>query len=218
MNIWIDLANSPHVLFFTPIIREFEMRGHSVFVTHREFAQTSDLCKVYHISSVAVGLHGGQGVYRKISNILGRAFSLRSYAKNKKIDVAVSHNSYAHCLAAKSLLIPYVTAMDYEYQPANHINFRLADSILVPFTFHLRDIRRYGASSRRLIKYPGLKEEVYLANFDKDPTFFQNEFQTLDHQKVMCVIRPPATMWRSKRIPQLDVAVKFRATPLLAKG
>ena len=84
--------------------------------------------------------------------------------------------------------------MDYEHQPANHINFRLADSILVPFTFDLKDIRRYGATSDRLLKYPGLKEEVYLAGFNKDPSFLQNEFQSLDHKKVMCVVRPPATM------------------------
>ncbi len=51
---------------------------------------------------------------------------LRAYAKEK---IATSHNSYAHCVVAKSLSIPYITMTGYEYQPANHIkqliiNFR----------------------------------------------------------------------------------------------
>ena len=194
MNIWIDLANSPHVLFFKPIIHELEANGHSVFVTHRDFAQTSRLCQIYDIESECVGKHGGQGVWRKICNITNRALQLRKIAKDQKFHLAVSHNSYAHAIAAKSLGMPYITIMDYEYQPANHINFRLADKILVPFTFKLADIRKYGASSKQLIKYPGLKEEVYLWQFQPRQNFWYSEFPELDSSKVMCTIRPPATM------------------------
>lgn len=194
MNIWIDLANSPHVLFFRPIIQELEARGHNVFVTHRDFAQTSRLCHVFNIQSECIGEHGGQGVWRKICNITNRALQLRKIAKGQKFHLAVSHNSYAHAIAAKTLSLPYITIMDYEYQPANHINFRLADKILVPFAFKLADIRKYGATSKKLIKYPGLKEEVYLWQFQPRQDFWHAEFPELDPSKVMCTVRPPATM------------------------
>ena len=39
----------------------------------------------------------------------------------------MSHNSYAHIVAARSLGIRAVTAMDFEHQPANHVGFRLAE-------------------------------------------------------------------------------------------
>ena len=194
MNIWIDLSNSPHVLFFKPVINELERLGHNILITHRDFAQTSRLCGIYNISSEMIGEHGGQGIFPKIRNILGRAWQLRVFAREKKIDLAVSHNSYAHCIAAKTLKIPYITIMDYEYQPANHINFRLANKILVPFTFSFKDIRKYGATRKRLVKYPGLKEEIYLWEFKQDREFWKNEFPDLDFEKVMCTVRPPATM------------------------
>jgi hypothetical protein len=40
LRIWIDLSNTPHVLFFEPIIRELEALGHVVAVTSRRFANT----------------------------------------------------------------------------------------------------------------------------------------------------------------------------------
>ena len=194
MNIWIDLANSPHVLFFQPIVQQLETSDHNVLVTHRDFAQTKRLCKIFGVKSTEVGIHGGQGAFHKIRNIIDRAQQLRNFAKGKTIDIAASHNSYAHCIAAKTMGIRYVTIMDYEYQPANHINFRLSDKILVPFTFELKDIRKFGANGKKLVKYPGLKEEVYLWQFNRDQKFWNKEFPELDSNKVMCIIRPPATM------------------------
>ena len=194
MDIWIDLANSPHVLFFKPIIQKLEALGHHVELTHRDFAQTTQLCTVFGLKSKPIGTHGGQGKINKIVNISRRAFDLRSFAQSLDFDLACSHNSYAHCIAAKSLNIPYLTLMDYEHQPANHINFRFSDKILVPFTFKTEDIRKYGAKPTKLFKYPGLKEEVYLHGFCKRETFWQEEFPDLDQTKVLCPVRPPATM------------------------
>ena len=114
--------------------------------------------------------------------------------KIRILELAISHNSYAHALAAKSLGLRYVTIMDYEHQPANHINFRLANKILVPNTIELDDISRYGAKKGKLIKYPGIKEEVYLWQFEIDKNFWPNEFPQLNSEKVMCTVRPPATM------------------------
>ncbi len=194
MNVWIDLSNSPHIPFFKPIIAELEKLGHQAIITHRDFAQTVRLCKRYEINSQCIGKHGGQGVVKKIFNISGRALHLWQFAKGLDIDLAISHNSYSHSIAAKMLRIPYVTIMDYEYQPANHINFRLADKILVPFTFKLNDIRKYGATKNKLVKYPGLKEDVYLWQFEPHFDFWMDEFPQLDSSKILCSIRPPATM------------------------
>ena len=45
LRIWIDLSNTPHVLFFEPIIRELEAMGHTVEVTSRRFANTLTLIR-----------------------------------------------------------------------------------------------------------------------------------------------------------------------------
>jgi hypothetical protein len=74
----------------------------------------------------------------------------------------VSHNSYAQLLAARRLGIPSLTAMDYEWQPANHVAFRAASRVLLPEAFPVALARRYGATDRKRATYPGLKEAVAL--------------------------------------------------------
>src|SRR5207249_1025557 len=55
MRIWIDLANSPHVLFFAPLVREFERRGAEVTCTARDFAQTLGLARLQGLRVVSIG-------------------------------------------------------------------------------------------------------------------------------------------------------------------
>ena len=201
MRIWVDVANSPHVLFFDPIVRDLRELGHEVDVTARDFAQTVPLAEKYGLNVTVVGCHGGGHRFLKVLNTLNRARQLRAFARGKRYDLAISHNSYAHAIASRSLRIRTATLMDYEYQPANHINFRLANLVLVPFTFSDKDLRRYGASPSRTCKYHGLKEHVYLDGFQPHPSFVEsiracfNEAGLIfspDH--VLIVIRPPATM------------------------
>ena len=42
-KVWIDLTNSPHVLFFRPVIRRLDEAGVETVVTARDFAQTLGL-------------------------------------------------------------------------------------------------------------------------------------------------------------------------------
>ena len=48
-RVWIDLTNSPHVLFFRPIIRRLDEAGVETAVTARDFAQTLGLLELYGI-------------------------------------------------------------------------------------------------------------------------------------------------------------------------
>ena len=50
-RIWCDLANSPHVLFFEPIIRRLRDRGWGCDLTARDFAQTLPLLREYGAQS-----------------------------------------------------------------------------------------------------------------------------------------------------------------------
>jgi len=201
LRIWIDLANSPHVLFFAPIVADLKAAGHRVELTARDFAQTLDLARIFGLEVRPVGAHGGGNRLRKIANIVGRALALRKFARRRGFDLAISHNSYAQCLAARSLGIPTATMMDYEYQPANHLSFRLADLVIVPDTFPEKALRRQGAAARRTFRYHGLKEEVYLQDYRPDDAFVEKLKKCLDRQglgladdNVIVTLRPPATM------------------------
>src|SRR5262252_3880878 len=171
MRIWIDLANSPHVPFFHALIPEFITRGHQVETTARDFAQTVELATRAGLMPHVIGGHGGGTFRGKAGNLVGRAASLRKWAKDRGFDLAVSHNSYAQIAAAAALGTKSVTLMDYEHQPANHLAFRLASRVIVPRAFPAAELRRYGASMRKVKRYDGLKEDVYLADFIPDSAF-----------------------------------------------
>jgi uncharacterized protein len=194
MRIWIDLANSPHVPFFAPLIKDFKSRGHEVFITARDFAQTIELAEKAQLDFTKIGTHGGGKLSAKFENLVGRTWSLRKFAKPLKFNLAVSHNSYSQISAAKTLGIKSVTLMDYEHQPANHLAFRLANRVIVPASFPNESLNKFGASNRKVFRYEGIKEDVYLAGFKQD-TSFQNELAQLgiSPEHILIVVRPPAS-------------------------
>lgn len=167
-KVWIDMSNSPHPLLFAPIARRIEELGGSVVVTYRDHAQTAELTLERFPDAVLVGEGSPPGRARKAAAIGGRVARLGRWAWRERPQIALSHNSYAQLVAARSLWMPSVTAMDYEHQPANHIAFRAADRILLPEAVPDGIVARQGAKGSKVIRYRGLKEEVYLADFVPD--------------------------------------------------
>jgi predicted glycosyltransferase len=190
MKIWVDLANSPQVLFFSPVILDLRRRGHNVVVTSRAYAQTIELADLHGLQHTVIGGHGGSKLRGIAYGLIERAGRLAHFARDQDFDLAVSHGSYAQALASAVRGIPFVTLMDYEHQPANHLCFRLAERVIVPECFPEWAIRRYGARSKTL-RYHGLKEEVYLAEFLPNENYLESVGVRAD--RVIVVMRPPAT-------------------------
>ena len=193
MRLWIDLANSPHVPFFKALAARFVERGHEIEVTARDFAETVPLAKAAGFAPQIVGAHGGRQVSAKAGNLMSRAWSLATWARKRRFDLAISHNSYSQILAARGLRIRRVTLMDYEYQPANHLAFRLTSRLIVPASFPAKRLRRYGASAGKVRRYHGTKEDVYLADFQPDPSFATQLCELgVRPDNVLVLMRPPA--------------------------
>ena len=193
MRIWIDLANSPHVPFFRALLPEFLAREHQVEITARDYAQTVELAMKAGMTPHVIGRHGGGKLSGKAGNLVGRAAALRRWARDRGFDLAVSHNSYAQIAAAAALGIKTVTLMDYEHQPANHLAFRLASRVIVPRAFPAEELRRFGASMRKVKRYDGTKEDAYLADFSADPLFAATLRKLgVASEDVLVVARPPA--------------------------
>jgi uncharacterized protein len=194
MRIWIDLANSPHVPFFRALNTEFSKRGHEVEISARAFAETIPLAEAAGLAAEVIGRHGGQELSGKAGNLIRRAWDLRSWAAPRHFDLAVSHNSYSQILAARALRLKSVTLMDYEHQPANHLAFRLATRVVVPQSFPEEALRRFGIRERKVRRYHGTKEDVYLADFQPDPHFAEQLLKLgITADDVLVVVRPPAS-------------------------
>ena len=193
MRLWIDLANSPHVPFFKALAGKFTEEGHELEVTAREFAETIPLAHAAGFTPHVAGVHGGRAVSAKAGSLLSRAWALARWARRRKFDLAISHNSYSQILAARALGIKTVTLMDYEHQPANHLAFRFASRIIVPASFPAKRLRHYGAGVGRVRRYHGTKEDVYLAGFQPDPLFGAQLCELgVNPDNVLVLMRPPA--------------------------
>jgi predicted glycosyltransferase len=83
-----------------------------------------------------------------------------------------------------------VQMQDYEYAGLQRqIAFRAARRVLAPDAIPVGAMRRAGASPRKLLRYPGLKEDYYLADFEPDPAVLDQ--LGIDSRKVLAVVRPP---------------------------
>jgi uncharacterized protein len=193
MRLWIDLANSPHVPFFKALAKRFIAQGHEIETTARAFAETIPLAHAAGFKPYVVGAHGGRAVPAKVATLISRAWALARWARKRRFDLAISHNSYSQIVAARALGIKTVTSMDYEHQPANHLAFRLSSRIIVPASFPEESLRRFGASAEKVRRYHGTKEDVYLADFEPDPLFGKQLCELgVKPDNVLVLMRPPA--------------------------
>jgi hypothetical protein len=189
--VWIDLSNSPQVLFFRPLIALLRERGHEVEVTTRDFAQTLELLQRHGIPHAVVGpRHGGGGAMGKGRAMARRMRALRRYARGRGFEIALSHASHELPLVARSLRIPSAYAFDYEFARAQHgLGSRAAARVVVPEAIPQGRLDPLGAGTRKVRRYPGLKEEYYLSGFEPDARVLDE--LGLGRERTLVVARTP---------------------------
>jgi predicted glycosyltransferase len=191
VRVWIDIANSPQVQVFRPLVRLLLERGHDVSITTRHYAQTVELLELHGLQYEVVGPpHGGRGLPGKARAAVSRLRALRRFAGERRFDVAVSHASHELQLAARSLGIPSSYAFDYEHARVQHgLGCRAARRVVVPEAIPQQRLDRLGAHAPKVRRYQGLKEEYYLDGFEPDPSVLDE--LGLDRDRVLVVVRTP---------------------------
>ncbi|MCW3064112.1 MAG: hypothetical protein JWN32_1284 [Solirubrobacterales bacterium] len=190
MRVWVDLTNSPHVLVLRPIVRALRADGHEVELTARDFAQTLGLLERFGLEATAIGRHRGGRVTAKALGLFERSLALARWARRRpRFDLALGHGSNDVTVAARLLRIPCSTTFDYEWAKVQHnVNCRLAQAVVVPDAIPPERLERYGAKGK-LHRYPGLKEEYYLADFEPDAAVLDE--LRLDRAQPIAVVRTP---------------------------
>jgi predicted glycosyltransferase len=175
-----------------PVIAALRSGGHEVEVTARDFAQTLQLCDRFGIGYTAVGSHRGGRIAAKAIGLASRSTALARWARGRGFDLAIGHGSNDVTVAAALLRIPSATTFDYEWATVQHnVNCRLARAVVVPDAIPPERLYRYGARGK-LMPYPGLKEEYYLADFEPDPAVVGE--LGLDASEPIVVVRTPPSV------------------------
>src|ERR687892_2403959 len=184
------MTASAHVLVFRPLIEIMRARGDEVEITAREYAQTLQLLELHGLEATVIGKHGGRSRFGKARALVSRLRALRRWARGRSFDAALAHGSHELTMTARRLGIPSATTFDYEFAWLQHqLGCRAATRVLVPESIPPDRLERYGAVPPKLVRYEGLKEEYYLADFEPDPGVLAP--WQVDSTRVLVVLRPP---------------------------
>jgi predicted glycosyltransferase len=188
MKVWVDLTNSAHVIVLRPLVELLEAGGHEVTLTARPLSHTTELLDGWGHPYTAIGGYGGAGRIGKALAASGRAAQMLAFARGRGFDHGLAHGSTDLPPVARVLRFPNTTMFDYEWATLQHsLNCRLATRVLVPDAIPEERIARYGASPPKLVRYPGLKEEYYLGDFEPDDAVLAG--LALDRERVIAVVR-----------------------------
>ncbi|MEX1219986.1 MAG: DUF354 domain-containing protein [Solirubrobacterales bacterium] len=190
MKVWFDCTAAAHPLVLRPVIERFTKEGAEVLVTAREYGQTVGLLELLGIDHIVVGSHGGGSKAGKLFALGSRSVPLSRVVWKFRPDLAVGHGSVDLALISALFAIPSAQLQDYEFAGIQRqLAFRIARRVLVPDSIPEERMARLGAKGAKLVRYPGLKEDYYLADFNPDPAVLDE--LGLDLERVLVVVRPP---------------------------
>lgn len=188
MRVWVDLTNTAHIYVLRPLVDRLEQGGHDVEITARPLSQTVQALEGWGHSHTVLGRHGGAGRAGKARAAAGRVAQLVRFARGRRFDCALAHGSTDLPVACRLLGIPNTTMFDYEWATTQlGLNCRLASRTLAPDAIPIERLERLGARGRKLVRYPGLKEEYYLYDFHADRGVLDE--LGLDAARVLCIVR-----------------------------
>lgn len=173
MNIWVDIINPSHALFFNVVLKD--LRDESFQVTIRERAETVELTKMLGIHGRVIGSDHRNGV-KKSLGMVGRTLAL--WTSVEDFDCALSFENGMSVLVSKMKGGRSILLCDNDlkfFQKKSVLQYMetgvkdLADTVIIPqacygaFSAHM--------SGNGLYAYGGYKEDVYIADFTPDPRF-----------------------------------------------
>ncbi len=196
-KIWIDLDNSPHVPFFKPIAEELERRGYSVVFTARDCFQVRELADLMKLKYRCIGRHYGKHTIAKLAGIGDSRPAAASIRLRQRPHLAVSHGSRSMFALASMLRIPTITIMDYEHARWAWFlgnAWAMLPDVIPGTALKLR--------KDRILRYPGIKEDVYAPSFRPDPAI-RSSLGIANHELVVTLrpLRPRLTTTTRKAKP-----------------
>jgi predicted glycosyltransferase len=199
MRVWVDCTAAAHPLVLRPIVRTLERGGHQVAITTREYGQTTGILDRLGLDYEVVGRHAGAGTAAKGLAVARRSAALARWARGRGFDLGLAHGSVDIAVVGALLRIPTVQMQDYEHAGFQRkLSWGLARRVLVPDAIPLDRLERAGAKPEKVSRYPGLKEDYYLADFEPSPEVLSalglGELgieSGRGDDRILAVVRPP---------------------------
>jgi hypothetical protein len=172
---WIDLASPSHPFFFGALAEE--LRDVAVTTTVREKTETVDLAESVGFDYEIRGRDFDNTLLRKVGIPLRTA---QLAVQTPDADVSLSSRNAMCVLASRARGVPSIHFTDNDITayvddlPFETLYNRLeatATHNVVPAAFEVNELTKHGADPDRVHTYDGYKEDVYVADFEPEPTF-----------------------------------------------
>ena len=199
--VWVDLENTPHVLFLEPFIRRLRDDGWRVAITAKPQAQTLELAAARGLSVESVGGGDFTGLAGKVLGGLRRSGALLAWLLRQGGRPGLLLSSSRSALVTAFLSrVPGIGLLDYEHTELRP--FALGGRLWLPDVLDTVPLPSRLARITRF--YHGLKENLYLDNWRFDRGGERRSLGA-DDGDYLIVARPPATTahYASDRSPAL---------------
>ncbi len=191
MKIWFDISNSPHVNMFHELILELQKDGHEIIITSRPLANTIDLLNQKKMNHNSIGKHYGKNIFKKYLGYPIRVYHLYNFLKSNKPDIAISQSSFHSPFVSFLLRIPCIYTNDNEHAFGNIAAYLFADKFLVPENMPWNRITNIWNIKKKMKKYPGIKEGIYL--WSKYKNIYSEQISEIKTKKNIYIRPEPRT-------------------------
>ena len=190
MRIWVDCTAAAHPLVLRPIIERLEAAGHEVAVTAREYGQTRSPRAPGH--PVRVGRPPRRRrTPRRRAALARRSLALARWARRPRLRPGartrlggpgrgLDRRPRCRRSRCRTTSTPACSARSRSAPPAGYWSRTRSRS---------RRCAEPGRRRGKLLRYPGLKEDYYLADFQPDPSVLGE--LGIHRERILAVVRPP---------------------------
>jgi predicted glycosyltransferase len=172
IRIWYDFTNVPHVHFLKPIMMRLRKLEVKEIVTLRDFLETEQLFKEQIGGPyLSVGGHGGKSKINKLAKMTHRVFELNKLLPSFDFKVSIGGDSSEIVSLLRKK--PSITFDDNELAP-NWLYGRFTYFSFWTDAVDEQTLIGQGFRKDRLYRYPGYKEDIYVADYEPDSGFMDN--------------------------------------------
>ena len=188
MRIWLDVLTPKQANLFTELYARLTSKGCRVLVTTRHYREVNELLELRKLKNIEVGRHGGAPLKEKLLESSKRVAVLAKIVEEYAPEAAISFSSPEAARVAFGLRIPHYCISDSPHAEAVcRLTVPLSQKLFTPWVIPAYAWKRYGISSRDVIRYHALDPIVWLNGWKRNPRAVTD--LSLDIAKPIVVIR-----------------------------
>ena len=172
-TICYGINNSHEPNFFKPFLNFFSKQDYEQHIVAHNYIEVPKLVEKMGWPYKVLGKHYGG---KKIDKFLGLLKNNYSYFKDVPyFDISITHGNppIIHTSKIRSKLS--ITFTDNEINHLGHYTyFPFVDYLITPKSIPKKILVSQGAKESKILQYDGLKEDIYIADYEPNPNFLNS--------------------------------------------